>query len=98
MKFYTACALKGNKILVRGYRNGVRFTDTVAFKPSLFIKTEKDSKYRSLNNVKVKRMIFDTLYDCRQFLDQYRDLDDYQIFGNTDFLTQYIMETYEAEV
>jgi DNA polymerase elongation subunit (family B) len=98
MKFYTACALKGNKILVRGYRNGVRFTDTVAFKPSLYIKTDKDSKYRSLNGVKVKRMIFDTLYDCRQFLDQYRDLDDCPIYGNTDFLTQYLMETYEAEV
>lgn len=98
MKFYTACALKGNKILVRGYKNGVRFTDTVSFKPSLYIRSDKDTKYRSLNNVKVKRMIFDTLYDCRQFLDQYRDLDDCPIYGNTDFLTQYIMETYEAEV
>ena len=101
MKFYTACAIKGNKILVRGYRNGVRFTDTVSYKPSLYIRTEKDqdkAKYRTMNNVKVKRMIFDTLYDCRQFLDQYRDLDDCPIHGNTDFITQYLMETYETEV
>ena len=98
MKFYTACALKGNKILVRGYKNGERFTDTISFKPSLFIKTEKDTKYKTLNGVKVNRMRFDTLYDCRQFLDQYRDLDDCPIYGNTDFITQYLMETYEAEV
>jgi DNA polymerase elongation subunit (family B) len=98
MKFYTACALKGNKILVRGYRNGARFTDTIAFKPSLFIKTDKETKYRTLNGVKVNRMKFDTLYDCRQFLDQYRELDDCPIYGNTDFITQYLMETYPSEV
>ena len=63
MKFYTACALKGNKVLVRGYRNGERFTDSVAFKPSMYIRSEKESKYRTLNGVKVKRMVFDTLYD-----------------------------------
>jgi DNA polymerase elongation subunit (family B) len=43
-------------------------------------------------------MRFDTLYDCRQFLDQYRDLNDCPIYGNTDFITQYLMETYSAEV
>lgn len=98
MKFYTACALKGNKILVRGYRNGERFSESVAFKPSLFIRSEKESKYRTLKQVKVKRMIFDTLYDCREFLDQYRELDDCPIYGNTDFVTQYIMETYQGEM
>jgi DNA polymerase elongation subunit (family B) len=98
MKFYTACALKGNKVLVRGYRNGERFSESVAFKPSLFIRSEKESKYRTLKQVKVKRMIFDTLYDCREFLDQYRELDDCPIYGNTDFVTQYIMETYQSEM
>ena len=98
MKFYTACALKGNKVLVRGYRNGERFSESVAFKPSLFIRSEKESKYRTLKQVKVKRMIFDTLYDCREFLDQYRELDDCPIYGNTDFVTQYIMETYQGEM
>ena len=98
MKFYTACAIKGNKILVRGYRDGVRFTDSVSFKPSLFIKSDKESKYKTLNGIGVKRMIFDTLYDCREFLKQYEDLNDSPIYGNTDFVTQYLLETYESEV
>ena len=98
MKFYTACALKGNKVLVRGYRNGERFTDSIVFKPSMYICSDKDSKYRTLNGVKVKRMIFNTLYDCREFIDQYRELEDCPIYGNTDFITQYLMETYPSEV
>lgn len=100
MKFYTACAIKGNKILVRGYRGGVRFTDTVSFKPSLFIQSNKEdkTKFRTLNGLPVKQMKFDTLYDCRQFLDQYRDLPDTPIYGNTDFITQYLMETYASEI
>ena len=43
-------------------------------------------------------MIFDTLYDCREFLTQYRELPDAPIYGNTDFITQYLLETYEGEV
>jgi DNA polymerase elongation subunit (family B) len=98
MKFYTACAIKGNKILVRGYKDGVRFTDSVSFKPSLFIKSDKETKYKTLNGIGVKRMVFDTLYDCREFLKQYEDLNDSPIYGNTDFVTQYLLETYESEV
>jgi DNA polymerase elongation subunit (family B) len=98
MKFYTACALKGNKVLVRGYRNGKRFTDSTAFKPSMYIRSDKDSKHLTLNGVKVRRMVFDSLYDCREFIDQYRELEDCPIYGNTDFITQYLMETYPSEV
>ena len=98
MKFYTACALKGNKVLVRGYRNGERFTDSTAFKPSMYIRSDKDSKHLTLNGVKVRRMVFDSLYDCREFIDQYRELEDCPIYGNTDFITQYLMETYPSEV
>ena len=98
MKFYTACTIKGNKILVRGYKNGVRFTDSVPFKPSLFIKSNDNSKYKTLDGVPVKKMVFDTLYDCREFLTQYRGLEDAPIYGNTDFITQYLLETYEGEV
>jgi DNA polymerase elongation subunit (family B) len=98
MKFYTACALKGNKILVRGYNKGKRFTDSVAFKPSLYFRSEKPTKYKTFDNTHAQRMIFDTLYDCREFLDQYRQLEDCPIYGNTDFVTQYLMETYPSEV
>lgn len=98
MKFYTACAIKGNKILVRGYKGGVRFTDTVSFQPSLFIQSTKESNYKTLNGIPVKRMRFKTLYDCREFLKQYEDLNDSPIFGNTDFVTQYLLETYESEI
>ncbi|NBO22629.1 DNA polymerase, partial [bacterium] len=98
MQFYTACALKGNRILVRGYKNGKRFTDTVAFKPSLFVRTSTESKYKTLSGVSVKKAKFETLYECREFLDQYRELEDCPIYGNTDFITQYLMETYKDEV
>jgi len=98
MKFYTACTIKGNKVLVRGYDNGRRFSEAKVFKPSMYIRSDKETKYRTLTNVKVQRMIFDTLYDCREFIDQYRGLEDCPIYGNTDFITQYIMETYPSEV
>jgi DNA polymerase elongation subunit (family B) len=98
MKFYTACAIKGSKILVRGYDNGIRFTDTIQFKPCLFIRTEQTSNYKTLKNLKVKKLSFDSMYDCREFLDKYRDLEDCPIYGNTDFVTQYLMEAYPSEV
>ena len=38
------------------------------------------------------------MYDCRDFLDKYRDLEECPIYGNTDFITQYLMETYSTEI
>ena len=40
MNFYTYARHYGDKILVRGVRNGERFTAKHDFRPTLFVKTD----------------------------------------------------------
>ena len=48
MRFYTNVVQFGNKILVRGINNGKTVQDRIDFSPSLFVKTPKQSEYKSL--------------------------------------------------
>ena len=47
MKFYTNVQLIGNQFLVRGVDNGKRFEYRDDFFPTLFVKSNRDSKYRT---------------------------------------------------
>ena len=54
MRFYTNVQLIGNQFLVRGVENGKRFETRDEFFPTLFVKTKKESKYRTLSGEAVE--------------------------------------------
>ena len=56
MKFYTNVQLIGNQFLVRGVENGRRYEHRDEFFPTLFVKSKKDSKYRTLSGETVEEM------------------------------------------
>jgi DNA polymerase elongation subunit (family B) len=96
--FYTNVLQYGNKILVREVRNGRRDAHRVAFKPTLFIKSKTESKYKSLFGDDVQPMQFQDINDAKEFTQKYKDVENFPIFGNTSFAYQYITETYSGEV
>ena len=49
MKFYTNVQLIGNQFLVRGVENGRRYEHRDEFFPTLFVKSKKKTKYKTLN-------------------------------------------------
>ena len=48
MKFYTSVEQAGNRLLVRGYNNGERYSVRVPFNPTLFLPTKNYSEWRTL--------------------------------------------------
>lgn len=98
MKFYTACMLRGKNILVRGYNNGRRFQENVPFKPILYRTTETPSPFKTLNGKSLKAIQFSNAYECREFVKRYKDDPDGSVFGNSDFITQYLLTAYPNEV
>ena len=48
MKFYTSVEQAGNRLLVRGYNNGDRYSVRVPFNPTLFLPTKKYSEWKTL--------------------------------------------------
>ncbi len=96
-RFYTNVQLIGNQILVRGVENGKRFENRDEFYPTLFVKTKKDSKYRTLSGEFVEPIKPGTIKDCREFYKKYESVDGFEIYGNDRYICQYISEKYPED-
>lgn len=98
MNFYTFAKQYGNKILVRGFKNGKRFTARHDFKPTMFVKADKPTKYSSMYGDKVSPIQFDCNNDARDFVKSYADVSNYPIFGQSNWGYQYLTEKYPGTV
>jgi len=96
-RFYTNIQLIGNKILVRGVENGKRYEDKVEFYPTLYVKTKKESKYKTLNGEFVEPVKPGTIKECREFYKKYESVDGFEIYGNDRYICQYISEKYPED-
>lgn len=93
-RFYTNVQMIGNQFLVRGVENGKRFETRDEFYPTLFVKTKKQSKYKTLNGEFVEPVKPGTVKDCREFYSKYENVDGFEIHGNDRYICQYISEKY----
>ena len=97
MKFYTNVQLIGNQFLVRGVENGKRFETRDEFFPTFFVKSKKESKYRTLGGEHVEPVNPGTVRDCREFYKKYDEVDGFAIYGNDRYIYQYISEKYPED-
>ena len=97
MKFYTNVQLIGNQFLVRGVDNGKRYEHRDEFFPTLFVKSKRDSKYRTLSGEPVEEVHPGTVRDCREFYKKYDEVDGFEIYGNDRYIYQYISEKYPED-
>lgn len=98
--FYTFVGKYGNKILWRGYENGKPFTREVAYKPTLFIPTkDTDSEYKSLITKRpLQPKTFDRMSDANDFIEQYKDVNGFDIHGNSNFVATFIHDNYPDNI
>ena len=97
MRFYTNVQLIGNQFLVRGVDNGKRYEHRDEFFPTLYVKTKKESKYKTLNGESVEEVNPGTVRDCREFYKKYDEVDGFAIYGNDRYIYQYISEKYPED-
>jgi len=97
MKFYTNVQLIGNQLLVRGVDNGVRYEHRDEFFPTLFVKSKKKTKYKTLNGESVEAIKPGTVRDCREFYKKYDEVEGFEIYGNDRYIYQYISEKYPED-
>jgi DNA polymerase elongation subunit (family B) len=97
MKFYTNVQLIGNQFLVRGVENGRRYEHRDEFFPTLFVKSKKKTKYKTLNGEAVEAINPGSVRDCRDFYKRYEDVEGFEIYGNDRYIYQYISEKYPED-
>jgi len=97
MKFYTHFSKLGNNILVRGYNNGKRFSDKVEYNPTLYLQS-KDGDYRTLDGQSLAPVSQGTMRDATEFMKRYEDVDNFKVYGSTNFPYVYINEAYPGKI
>lgn len=97
MKFYTNIVLVGNEILSRGYNNGEHFTNREMFYPTLYVSSNKKTKFKTLDGSYVEEVKPGTVKETREFIQKYENIDNFKIYGNTRYVNQYISDNYPEE-
>ncbi len=87
----------GNNFLVRGYENGERVIFKEEYSPTLFVKSKKPSKYKTLEGENVEPIHPGSVRDCREFYKKYNEIDGFDIYGNERYVYQYISDKYPEE-
>jgi len=97
MRFYTNVQMVGDHFLVRGYENGRHFATREKFYPTLFVPSNKQTKYKTLEGECVESIDPGTVRDCREFIKKYDGVENFKIYGNDRYIYQYISEMYPEE-
>jgi len=98
MSFYTCVESHGSKILYRGVENGVRVQRAIPFDPTLFIPTKNKTEWRTLSGVRLEPVKPGNMYECREFIDKYKDVVGFEIYGQTDFVYQFISSEFPQDL
>ena len=89
-EFYTNVRVSRNKILYRAIRDGKSVSEEINYQPRLFVPSQGDSVWHTLQGESVEPIAPGTIRECQDFLKQYKDVDAFRVYGNNDWAVQYI--------
>ena len=87
----------GDKFLVRGYDNGEYFQIRDDYQPTLFVSSNKETQYKTLDGQYVAKVKPGTVRETKEFIRQYECVDNFKVFGNERFIYQYISDKYPQD-
>jgi len=94
--FYTSVERYKNDILFCGYKHGKRIKEKIQYKPTLYISTTQPSTFKTLSGLNVDEIKPGTMSECRAFVERYADVSNFQVYGNTNYVHQFISDAFHA--
>lgn len=98
MHFYTTVTRNSNNILLRGYSDGKRIKKKIKFQPTLFLASNKQTKYKTLDNIFVEEKKLESMSEAKAFVEKYQDVENFKVYGNTNYIAQFISEEYPGTI
>lgn len=101
-KYYTNVFARGNRIFVRGYNDGVKYQEIIKYQPTLYVGSKASDDSSGWTSFATKRPVepkrFDDIKTAKEFVETYRDVNGFEIFGQTNFVAQYIGDKWTKDV
>ena len=99
MKFYTSVLPYRGRLLVRGVdKDGTQKKYRINYKPSLFIPTAKESKYKTLDGRNVAKIKFNSIPETTKWINEYKDVANFEYFGNTRHQYPFIADEFPGKI
>ena len=97
--FYTSVVRYGNSMLYRGYdASGKRVIKKETFLPKFYVLAQKVTGWSGLDEVPVGAVEMPTMREAKAWLEQYKDVSGFNIYGTTNYIHQYITEKFPREI
>lgn len=96
--FYTNVFQRGNRIFYRGIENGERVNKKISYRPTLFLPSKEETKYKTLLGKYVYPIEFESIATAKKFVREYDEVDNFNFYGNTQFHYCYIADNFPEKV
>ena len=97
-KYYTNIAISNNSILFRGVENGKRVQERIAYKPTLYLPTRKNTNYKTLFGQNLETKNFESIQECRNFVKTYDEVQQFKIYGMSRFEYAFIADNFKGMI
>ena len=92
-KFYTSVAVVGSSVYVREIVDGIPNMRKDSWSPTVYVNGAKEgSEYKSLYGHDVHPVQPGSIAECKEFIEQYEDVQGFPIYGQLNFSLQYMHE------
>ena len=96
--FYTNVTRYKSFILYRGIENGKKVQRKSKYGPTLFVTTPKPTKWKSIDGKPVAPITFESMWDCKQWVDENKSISGRSIFGNTKHVAGFINDYFPGDI
>ena len=96
--YYTNVAAVGNNICYRGVKDGRRIKLKIAYEPTLFLRSNKTTNFKSLEGVYLEPMKFESMREARDFVKRYDEVQGFEVYGNSSFQYAFIADEQKGMV
>ena len=97
MNFYKNVIVHRGKLLIRGVLNGEDYTEKLDFSPTLYVLSQEESEYKTLQGQNLKPIKLNSISDARRFRREYATQNS-PVFGLERFHYQYIGQEYPNQI
>jgi len=98
MLFYTNIFARGNYVYFRGFKDGKRVNQKIPFQPTFYVRSPKDTGFKSLWGENLDKVKFSSIYEAKDFVKQYKDVSNFPIYGNYNYAYQFISKIFPETI
>lgn len=96
--FYTNVQVYGSRILYRGIENGRKIKRKIDYFPTLYVPSKVHTGFTSVSGDAMAEMKPGNIREARDFVEQYKDVENFKIYGNQKYEYTFISDHFFDDV